>query len=457
MIAVIISAISVLTVVIVSVYLITNSYKQDAERSSALTKIVKDINKVNETNIQLENTQSKALTTFNTKLIGMSNDMSSFKATVADFGKTVSTTNAKLVSSSNLIKGISEKVNALNTTLTKDIPNQLTTNRIGLDGNTFSMSALTGSNNIRSLNMSFSNGSTVSLQHNSNGNVSFIVPEQKEFRVYSGSNLNAGLTMTGNILGVGKVPQQLQGVPFQVNGAVWTKDGLVTTIDTNSASVMSFSNNMIAFNSKNDFYGVHVGSTAFLRNDSNEWLLNTTSSKDANDFILKPSNTSNGSGSMRVTSEGRMTLIGSNAGITMRGATSAKYNPNNLPTHFAFGTSNAKNIIRGDTDVYGDLTSVGSLLLGMPSDVGNQSRSGIGTYGNNATRVFTTDSGGSLHLSTSKEDGTFSDYVTMANDGQVTVSKMLTAGALCSGTAQEKQCLTANEIQQLKRMLATQT
>ena len=480
MIAVIVSAISVLTVVFVSVYLITNSYKQDAERTNTLNKIVKDINNINETNVQMDNTQSKALTALNAKITSISNDMSKFNASVVDMGKTVSVAKTNFVSSSNLVNGLSEKVNALNTnfvsssnlvnglsekvntlntnvsTLAKGIRDQISTNKVTLGNNAFSMMT-SGDSNTHSLNMAFGDGLSMSLQKNGDGNMSFVVPPQKEFRVYSGSNVNAGITMSGNILGIGKTPQQLQGVPLQVNGAVWTKNGLMTTINENAASVMSFSNNLVTLNPDNDFGGVHVGSSAFLRRDANEWMLRATSSKDANNFVLQPSSSSIGSGVMTLTSEGRMTLAGSNAGISMRGAASATHNPDNLPTQFAFGTVDPKNIIRGDTEVYGDLTSVGSLLLGRPSDESTQqARSGIGQYADNAMRVFT-KANGSLHLSTAEQDGTFNDYVTIAKDGQVAMKNILTASALCSGTTEEKQCLTASEIQRLKDILERQS
>lgn len=136
----------------------------------------------------------------------------------------------------------------------------------------------------------------------------------------------------------------------------------------------------------------------------------------------------------------------------------SEHNPNKWQTHFPWSGDN-KNYIRGDTEVRGNLTTIGNVNANRPINVvpgdmgafiekvygGKGDRYGVGQFGNGAMRTYTATKYGlaSVNMSLAKDDGTFDDIVTVKTDGSTTVKNQLNVGKdLCvAGTCVSKDNL----------------
>jgi len=256
--------------------------------------------------------------------------------------------------------------------------------------------------------------------------------------------------MTFDSLNVGKVPLTSDNTTLKLEGSLWTKDGLSSTVNNKYASVVSTDANKIYLNKGNDFTeGVSVGKT-----------MNIDAWKYANDATNTLSLGMSNQPMYTFDQYGRMAVnkTSEKSGMSLP---SGKRNGYVDDGQFAKLSTllpdpeTGKNIIRGDTEIQGatmmqDLEGrkiklregIASGALELSNNPQSNSYWGMSVKDNKL--LFVPDSAGDGMSILFKTNGP----VTFDQEGNGMFNGNVTGNSVCS----KQQCLSESEIQKLKKI-----
>ena len=303
MISVIITAISIVVIIVVSVLIFVNYEKIERDRKTEMDQLVQRINLADISNRQINDQQSKTLT-------GLSENVTAVQTTIQDTTKSIDSIKTTAVTKDTLSKEVTSS------------------------------------------------------------------------------------KATFDTLALGGVKLSAKDNNLMVDGSVWTKGGLSTSVGDKFASVVSTDDKQIYLNKSKLFAnGVHVGDKMNI----DAWTMAGSPS------ALTISSGSNATWSLD--SNGRMTIsaMSATSRITVPAGVSSAKNADNLPSEFP--SISGSNIIRGDTRVVGNL------------NIGDGDVHGLGEAND---KLYAFSKNGMI-LASKNSDNTYSDKIEIPKDGAVTI------------------------------------
>lgn len=409
MISLIVSAISVVIVMTVTVYIITKSYKDNSERNKQLTKIVDQINAVNSENVNIDVLQNRNFLAMNSNIISASNDISNIRRDYV--------TKASLASDVTSAKGSFNTLKIGGTNISGSSASNITYLNLGFDSATGALMF----------------GSNVTVGNDANGNALFSASSDKQINIFTGTNAASGVIVNNNLVGIGAAPKTNNGT-LQVSGALWSSQGLATTDNNTYASVISYSNNAIQMNPNKSFTGgVRLGPLTSMNNDSNVWLFDTSvpTNDNKNLVISRADSSTTGNGRFTFENTGRLNLTGEKSGITVKGGiTGANISNASSLVGTELPGADGINRIQGDLTLNGNIMGSGDLRLSGSG--ANAVQFGVAREGDNRVRLYAGNTGSvNLSVMNNAQQRTFSDIVTVNNQG-VSITGNLSSQTLTS-------------------------
>lgn len=396
MIAVIVSAISVVVIVAVTVVLINQNHKLASEQKIQYRKLVNDFNTANTENTQIDNTQNTTLRDLSTTSVSYGSNITGIQASLCNMQK-------KVISNSGVFNNVQ---------LTSNFVFSPKSNYMNLDIIPTNVPRGLLMDDVLSFNIDTSNNASIS--HTTNGRL----------RLYTGTNpVDSGVHITSNSVGIGTVPRY--SGTLQVNGAVWTRGGLFTSLGASLdtlAPVVTNDQNAIYINSNMQFKdGIRAGHRVTLNSNANSWAVHTSS---PNSFTVD-SQRANATGSYRFMDNGRLIIQGNNnsGGLSVQTGVDG----NGAPLYTVLNGTGNSNLFRGSTTFASGIGVNGPInvlaqegLLFERSGSTPGERFGIGENAN-SMRMYTSATG-SLALSKVNAAGGFVDLISAQNNGVLSLN-----------------------------------
>ena len=428
MLSVAVSAVSLVTVAVVTVLLVNKAYDDEGKRLSEMRRVVDQINTVNASAVEIETKQNNVIK-------GVTSNVDTVQKVVNDMQQ-------DYVRSSDLQQNVKSDSGQFRTINLND--------RVILD-------ATPKANTSGNLSFNTQNGTIIGFEDSELGKSLRIGTElsmidmgtdavvrtenaNKRLIFMNGQKMSdAGLVLSKNMLGVGVEPKYST---LDVKGGIAIgsqSNSVIGIVDSGPATLLSYDNSNIYLNGNNTFPSVNVPSDFTVGNNAAQWMLRASSS---NEFNIVPK------GPKGWDHDKKVTLT--NGGVSLQGGNSV-HNPSKLPTVFG-GTGN---VIRGDTEVTGDVNLVGkiSMTRGDPgpmiervyNNAVTNDRYGVGQYPGGVMRMYAADAFGpaKLSLGFARTNGEFNDVLNVDRNG--TQSKMFTAPDMFANNMNMKRGLYAND------------
>lgn len=381
--------VSLVIVVVVTMYISSKTKIMSDEFETQLTTLMDEVNAITRSQLQMRKTQAASMSQVDSNFDVITSETSTFP-------------DLYVAKSQQAKEVISQNGTFDNITLNQDIGMSVLAPtaddayfRVGFNGSKMRKGMVVGDE----LMMMFNNGNT-SISTLGGGSLN----------IYNGGNPNSGFVLSNNAVGVGAIPNNVG--TLQVDGAVWTKDGLMTSTSNTHIPVMTFdSSNALRLNPIGGFESVQIGGQkvsigGVSRN--NAWSYDVATS---NNMMITPVI---GTGKYVFDDKGTLTIQGESSGLNVRGGYPI------LRTELP--NVNGSNILSGDTLVHGNLSSSADFHIGGSMYFNGDHSQSIDKYGisqsSDKLRMFTPHiSSASLSFSTLQDNGSFIDNVTISSDG----------------------------------------